>query len=276
VNKMGATDAVQWSADSPLRLDYFLSRNTAESWRDGTRSYFEYRDLGLGAASGGVMGAIHGRVKSGSTDRASGWHFHDNEFQFFYVLAGSLTLEVPSGETFTLNKGDIGWQPGGWVHREYDFSDDYQFVEFTSPAGPKTIKADANTQSVSGGLYEFDAPAAHVADNRLRSFFTYRDVVPADRVGGRMLIQEMRVIDTPEGGTGWHYHTMSQLFFVTGGWVEIKVEGQGTMILNAMDAMCIAAGLKHDVSGFSEDYSLLELCAPANYETISVESPPGF
>ena len=46
------------------------------------------------------------------------------------------------------------------------------------------------------------------------------------------------------GGTGWHVHSMSQLFFVFKGWVDIGVEGQGWTRMVAGDAMCIASDMR--------------------------------
>jgi quercetin dioxygenase-like cupin family protein len=122
-------------------------------------------------------------------------------------------------------------------------------------------------------VYAHDEPGSHVTDNRVRSFFSYRDLPSGPMGDGRMLFQEVRAVGTPEGGTGWHHHTMSQLFYVLTGTVEISVEGHGTMNLVPGDAMCIRAGMVHNVSVFSPDYTLVELCVPAVYDTTPVDAP---
>ena len=69
------------------------------------------------------------------------------------------------------------------------------------------------------------------------------------------------------GGTGWHNHTMSQLFVVLSGWANIAVGGRGERVMRAGDAMCLRAGMRHDVPAYSADYTVLEMCIPADYET---------
>ncbi len=54
---------------------------------EGLRSFFEYRDLGIKAATGGRVGAHVIRAKPGMHG-ASGWHTHDLEVQLVYVLKG--------------------------------------------------------------------------------------------------------------------------------------------------------------------------------------------
>ncbi|MBL8665507.1 MAG: hypothetical protein JNM29_21920, partial [Candidatus Odyssella sp.] len=53
-----------------------------------------------------------------------------------------------------------------------------------------------------------------------------------------------------------------------------EVEGQGEFTIHAGDAMTLPHRLKHDVTGFSADFTVLELNIPADYETIACE-PPG-
>ena len=75
--------------------------------------------------------------------------------------------------------------------------------------------------------------------------------------------------------TGWHYHTLAcQFVFVLKGWSRVEVEGQGEFTIHAGDAMTLPHRLKHDVTGFSADFTVLELNIPADYETIACE-PPG-
>ena len=64
---------------TPLRESDFAQK--------GLRAFMQYRDLGLRRATGGLMRAEHIRVVAES-DMKTGWHCHDLDFQFVYVLKG--------------------------------------------------------------------------------------------------------------------------------------------------------------------------------------------
>ena len=41
--------------------------------------------------------------------------------------------------------------------------------------------------------------------------------------------------------------------------------------------MCVGRGphMRHNVTNFSGDYAVLEMCVPAEYDTIAVDAPEG-
>lgn len=71
---------------SALRIE----RGTAFR-REGLRADSEYRDLGLAAATGGRLGAKHIRA-AGRFEAPTGWHWHDMQAHFIYVLKGWITF----------------------------------------------------------------------------------------------------------------------------------------------------------------------------------------
>jgi quercetin dioxygenase-like cupin family protein len=81
----------------------------------------------------------------------------------------------------------------------------------------------------------------------------------------------------PGEGTGWHYHSMAQWFMILRGRSDIRVETRPRQPLNVGDTMCIGAGpqMRHNVAPYSGDYSVLEMCIPAEYETTAVDPPEG-
>jgi mannose-6-phosphate isomerase-like protein (cupin superfamily) len=45
------------------------------------------------------------------------WHIHKNEDELFYILEGSLVMELEGQENFTMNKGDLFVVPKGLKHK---------------------------------------------------------------------------------------------------------------------------------------------------------------
>ena len=47
------------------------------------------------------------------------WHTHDNEDELFYIVKGSLMMEIENEESFALNEGDLYIVKQGVNHRVY-------------------------------------------------------------------------------------------------------------------------------------------------------------
>ncbi len=47
------------------------------------------------------------------------WHTHDQEDELFYVIKGSLTMEIKGEDSFIMNEGDIYTVKSGIEHRIY-------------------------------------------------------------------------------------------------------------------------------------------------------------
>lgn len=45
------------------------------------------------------------------------WHTHENEDELFYVIEGSLLMEVENQDSITMNKGDLFVVKKGLLHR---------------------------------------------------------------------------------------------------------------------------------------------------------------
>ena len=101
---------------------------------DGIRDFFEYRDLGFKASTGGQFSAQVIRAKRGMTDLSTGMHSHALNFQMIYFLRGSTTVRCEGEGVFRLKAGDSILQPPGGKHEVLDFSDDLEFLEIVSPA----------------------------------------------------------------------------------------------------------------------------------------------
>lgn len=100
---------------------------------DGLRAFFQYRDLGIAAATGGKFGAHVIRAVPGMESPGE-WHSHDLDFQMVFVLRGWVVFEYEGQGEHLLRAGSCVLQPPGIRHRELRHSDDMELIEITSPA----------------------------------------------------------------------------------------------------------------------------------------------
>jgi quercetin dioxygenase-like cupin family protein len=99
----------------------------------GLRSFFEYRDLGVAAATDGRVVAHVIRAAPGA-GFSSQPHSHDTQFQLVYVLAGWIEFEYEDHGRVRLEAGSCVHQPPGIRHRELGHSADVQMLEVVMPA----------------------------------------------------------------------------------------------------------------------------------------------
>ena len=64
-----------------------------------------------------------------------------------------------------------------------------------------------------------------------------------------------------------------QFVLVLNGWAEFEYEGVGVRRIEAGDALLQTPLLKHREIACSEDFEVLEIVAPANFETRVVDAP---
>jgi quercetin dioxygenase-like cupin family protein len=110
-------------------------RATGAAWRAWHRSGFESRDLGIGEATRGLAGA---RVVRPVVESAGGpWGdrlAHDTEFQFLFVLSGTVGLDGESGDVVRLERGDAVSIPGSLRWLLCDPAPDLELLDVTLPA----------------------------------------------------------------------------------------------------------------------------------------------
>ena len=111
----------------------------------GLRSFFEYRQLGIGDGTSGKFGAHVIRAVPGKHSSGQ-WHAHSLDFQMVYVTRGWVEFEYKDEGKVTLRVGSSVLQPPGIVHREVRHSDDMELVEITSPAEFETTPVDMPDQ----------------------------------------------------------------------------------------------------------------------------------
>lgn len=107
----------------------------------------------------------------------------------------------------------------------------------------------------------------------LRVYREYRDLGIAEATGGRVHAQIIRSTKPcPEGGSGLHYHDLEfQMVFLLKGRSTVWFEGQGEVRFEAGDSWVQPPGIRHNVLYYSDDYEVLEITLPAEYETVQVK-----
>ena len=112
------------------------------SFELGLRAFFEYRDLGIRQATGGLADAHVIRAAAGS-DFSSQPHRHSASFQLVYVLKGWIEFEYEGQGLVRLEAGSCVYQPPGIRHREAGHSPDLELLEVVMPADFKTEEVES-------------------------------------------------------------------------------------------------------------------------------------
>ena len=136
------TKAQTTTAASPTAQEppFTLVRKDDPTFVPGRRDFMTYRDLGVTAASSGVIRAQITSAKQGLT-RPTGWHTHICEGQIVYMLSGWIDLAFEN-ETIRIEEGDSLYIPGGTPHNEVATSDAFDLIEISVPADMGTEPCD--------------------------------------------------------------------------------------------------------------------------------------
>ena len=113
---------------------FVVTHATEATFERGLRVFFEYRDLGIQAATQGRVDAHVIRAAAG-TAFCSQPHRHLTEFQLVYILKGWIEFEYEGQGVVRLEAGSCVHQPPGIRHRELGHSDDIEMLEVVLPAG---------------------------------------------------------------------------------------------------------------------------------------------
>jgi len=271
-----------WTVDQPAQIGYVAVGRDEGTWQSFPEAGLESRDLGLTEASHGQISAVH--IRNTRESGLGEWHCWDLDFEFFYVLKGSMKLENQEGEVHEFGPGSAGVHPGLYFHRVHFMSSDLEVVQITAPANGKRLGGrdtplPPRAQSLPAdrtAVYTHEAPENYELGAGPRKFFRYRDLGTRAATDERIHIHVVRASE-PGAGTGWHYHSMAQWFMIVGGDSWIRVEDRPAEHLVVGDTMCIGSGpnMRHNVAPFSGDYAVLEMCVPAEYETNAVPPPEG-
>jgi mannose-6-phosphate isomerase-like protein (cupin superfamily) len=129
---------------APTRPQKFVTSHlTDTAFEEGLRAYAKYRDLGIAAATNGMVQAhVIKFVPPCRPEEVSKLHYHDVEFQMIYVLKGWIKSEFTGKGVHTFNAGSCWIQPPRIEHRVLDYSDDCEVLEIIAPAEFDTVTLD--------------------------------------------------------------------------------------------------------------------------------------
>jgi quercetin dioxygenase-like cupin family protein len=108
----------------------------------GRREFFTYRDLGVAEGSVGAMRAQVMKSSQGLS-RPTGWHYHECDGQFIYILKGWVDLQFEDGRTLRVEEGDSLFIPGFLRHNEIKTSTEMEILEVSIPGELGTRPCDA-------------------------------------------------------------------------------------------------------------------------------------
>ena len=81
------------------------------------------------------------------------WHNHENEDEMFFIVKGSLLMEIEGQDAFTMNKDDFHIVKKGVNHRVSSEQEcQVMLVESKTTAHTGTVKSDI-TKSIDDQLY---------------------------------------------------------------------------------------------------------------------------
>ncbi len=116
------------------RAKSFVARATDAHWsREGLRSYFAYRDLGVKDATEGKVLAHVIRAEQ-PCEGPMGYHSHSLSFQMVYQVKGWARVYLEDIGEIRVEAGDAWYQAPGVKHELLEYSDDWEVVEITLPA----------------------------------------------------------------------------------------------------------------------------------------------
>lgn len=269
----------QWTTDlnarSAPRVSYGYIAADEGDWVPDARS-LEIRDLKGAEMTDGRVGARDLRA----ADRGGAsldWRAHNGDLMAIYVRQGTVRLEFGAGDIHELGAHDAAYIPA--LHRfRAEFSGDAVVIEITSPASVDLIEGDALGSiepSLVSPILNRHAPEKYVSNGGplSRAFFAYRDLGVTEITEGRMMLEVLKAVE-PADRTGWHTHSMGQIALIVGGKAMIQVENHPPVALVDGSTCYIGSRMRHDVYAVDDDYILLEVYMPADWDTIPCPAPP--
>jgi mannose-6-phosphate isomerase-like protein (cupin superfamily) len=112
----------------------------------------------------------------------------------------------------------------------------------------------------------------------LREIFEYRDLGIKDATEGDYIAHIVRANgkEMSDEVQEWHIHECTfQFVYVLEGWAKFEYAGQGIRTIKKGDCINQRPMIPHREIACSKDFAVLELVAPANFKTKTVDPPEG-
>jgi Cupin domain len=131
------------TSSRPHKQTFVASHHRTDAFEQGLRRYAQYRDLGIAAATNGMVRAhVIKMVPPCDPAEVSKRHFHEVDFQMVYVLKGWIKGEYDGAGVVTMREGSCWLQPPKIKHTVLDYSDDCELLEIIMPADFATVELD--------------------------------------------------------------------------------------------------------------------------------------
>ena len=121
------------------------------------------------------------------------------------------------------------------------------------------------------GKFAVTHRADGVWDEGLREFFAYRDLGMVAPTGGTLRAHVIRPNGPCPGPGDLHCHKLDfQMVYVLKGWARVWFEGVGEVRFEEGSCMYQQPEIPHCVVEYSDDYTVIEITSPADFETVTV------
>ena len=108
----------------------------------------------------------------------------------------------------------------------------------------------------------------------LRGYFEYRDLGIKRATRGKVVAHVIRSRPGKAPHGEWHMHDCdAQFVYVLKGWVEFEYEGVGKVTMRAGSCFYQPPRIRHREIRHSKDIEMLEVVAPADFETLDAKPP---
>jgi quercetin dioxygenase-like cupin family protein len=108
----------------------------------------------------------------------------------------------------------------------------------------------------------------------LRNYFEYRDLGIRRATRGTVVAHVIRARPGKAPHGQWHRHDCDvQFVYVLKGWAVFEYEGVGRVKMKPGSCFYQPPGIRHREIRHSRDLQLLEIVAPADFRTVSLEKP---
>lgn len=122
------------------------------------------------------------------------------------------------------------------------------------------------------GRFHLSQPQAAEWSQGLRGHFAYRDLGVAKATSGKVLAQVVRATEPCEEPGDTHRHQLDfQMVYMLKGWARMRFEGVGEVRLEAGSCWYQEPGINHSVVEYSDDFEILEITVPADFDTESLD-----
>jgi len=115
---------------------------------------------------------------------------------------------------------------------------------------------------------------AKFARRGLRNYFEYRDLGIRRATRGKVVAHVIRARPGKAPHGQWHRHDCEvQFVYVLKGWAVFEYEGVGQVRMKAGTCFYQPPGIRHREIRHSKDLEMIEVVAPAEFRTVSLEKP---